>query len=265
MNERTFCVYKHTCPLCTSTNGIYIGITCFDPKERWKTDGKGYLNQRTDKNGNKIYNQPKIACAILKYTWDAFTHEILEENLTYEEARQKEIDYIAFFDSYEHGLNSTHGGDGFLIYTTEESKQAAKQQTIKRSYQKIKADQERYAKFLATNAISMKKFLADPDNYAAELDRCRLNKQKERQTEEGRDRSNVRGRKQQHKEHNIRCKLREYFKEHPELFSAEDKQLAFSFKENDKKHYACVSVKKLMAILQKIEMELNNDKRKSEN
>ena len=56
MNERTFCVYKHTCPLCTNTNGIYIGITCFDPKERWKTDGKGYLNQRTDKNARVIHH-----------------------------------------------------------------------------------------------------------------------------------------------------------------------------------------------------------------
>lgn len=265
MSERTFCVYKHTCKLCANTNGIYIGITCRDPEERWKIDGKGYLQQRADKNGNKIYNQPKIAYAILKYTWDAFDHEILEENLTYEEAKQKEIDYIAFFDSYEHGLNSTRGGDGFLIYNTEEEKRAANQQNTKRSYKKIKADPERYAKFLAINAISMKKFLANTDNYTAELDRCRLNKQKERQTEEGCDRSNARGRKRQHKEHTIRCKLREYFKEYPELFSVEDKKLAFSFKENDKKHYVCVSVKKLTAILQRIEMELNNDKRKSKN
>jgi hypothetical protein len=259
MSERTFCVYKHTCPLCTSTNGIYVGITCRDPEERWKTDGKGYLKQRTDKNGEKVYNQPKIAYAILKHTWDAFDHEILEENLTYEAAKQREIDYIDFFDSYEHGLNSTRGGDGFLIYLTEEEKRAATQQSLKKSYQKIKADPERYAKVLATNASSMKKFLANPDNYAAELDRCRLNKQKERQTDEGRERARARGRKWRQKEHDIRCKLREYFQDYPELFSAEDKRLAFSFKENDRKHYVCVSVKKLTAILQKVEMEINND------
>ena len=70
-NERIFCVYKHTSP-----NGkSYIGITSMNPPEkRWK-NGKGYSH-------NKYFTN-----AINKYGWDNFTHEIIENNLTEEEAK----------------------------------------------------------------------------------------------------------------------------------------------------------------------------------
>ena len=97
MQENNYCVYKHTSP----SNKIYIGITSKKPEHRWN-NGKSYL-------GNKHF-----ANAIQKYGWDNFKHEILFENLTKEEACQKEIELIAFYKSNqpEFGYNHTIGGDG---------------------------------------------------------------------------------------------------------------------------------------------------------
>lgn len=91
-----YLVYKHTCP-----NGkIYVGITSMIPTLRWN-NGKGY-------SGNEhFYN------AILKYGWDNIKHEILFENLTKEEACQKEIELIAKYKSSDRkfGYNKSLGGD----------------------------------------------------------------------------------------------------------------------------------------------------------
>ena len=74
MEEKTFIVYKHTSP-----NGkVYVGITCHKPSVRWKKDGKGY------KNNVHFWG------AIQMYGWDNFTHEILYEGLSEQEACQKE-------------------------------------------------------------------------------------------------------------------------------------------------------------------------------
>lgn len=56
----------------------YIGITCKRPKARWDK-GRGYK-----KRNIPIYN------AILKYGWENIEHIILFENLTEEEAKNKE-------------------------------------------------------------------------------------------------------------------------------------------------------------------------------
>ena len=87
-------VYKHTFP-----NGkIYVGITGQDPYKRWK-HGNGYATV-VMKN------------AIRKYGWDNILHEILYDNLTKEEAEQKEIELICKFRSNElaHGYNLASGG-----------------------------------------------------------------------------------------------------------------------------------------------------------
>lgn len=76
-----YVVYKHTAP-----NGkVYIGITC-KLKARWS--GSGYY-----------YKGQYFGRAILKYGWDNIKHEILFENLTKEEACQKEIELIAQYKS----------------------------------------------------------------------------------------------------------------------------------------------------------------------
>lgn len=91
-----YTVYKHTCP-----NGkIYIGITKRNVEKRW-LNGKGYERQ------------PPFYNAILKYGWDNIDHEILFENLTKEEACEKEVEMIAYYKSHDrrYDYNDTIGGD----------------------------------------------------------------------------------------------------------------------------------------------------------
>lgn len=90
-------IYKHT----NKFNGkVYIGQTCQKPSVRWE-NGKGYEHN------------PHFYSAILKYGWnEGFTHEIIETGLaTKEEANEREIYWIAFYNSYEEGYNLTKGGD----------------------------------------------------------------------------------------------------------------------------------------------------------
>lgn len=96
MKEKEFCVYKHTNNL---NNKVYIGITIQKPYKRW-LNGKGYTN-------NDYFNK-----SINKYGWDNFSHEILYEHLTKEEAEQKEIELIAQYRSNqrEFGYNIQNGG-----------------------------------------------------------------------------------------------------------------------------------------------------------
>lgn len=103
-----FIVYKHTTP----NNKVYIGITCQEPKKRWLY-GKGYIHCKY------FYK------AIQKYGWKNIKHEILFENLTREEAIQKEIELIEKYNSnnQKYGYNLTKGGDGnFGVVFTEERK-----------------------------------------------------------------------------------------------------------------------------------------------
>lgn len=96
------CVYKHT----NKINGkVYIGYTTMKrPEQRWRSDGSGYSDR----------GQTYFSNAIKKYGWDCFTHEILIDGLTEEEAKKKEIEYIAKYDSNnpEKGYNTTEGGEG---------------------------------------------------------------------------------------------------------------------------------------------------------
>lgn len=99
-------VYKHTFP-----NGkVYIGITSQKYiTHRWQS-GKGYKNQEM------MYN------AILKYGWDNIKHEILFENLTQEEAFEKEKYLIKAYrsDERKYGYNIRHGGDANKNYKLSE-------------------------------------------------------------------------------------------------------------------------------------------------
>lgn len=95
-----YSVYKHTSP----KGKIYIGITSMNPFKRWN-NGRGY------KYNSYFYS------AIQKYGWDNIKHEILFENLTQEEAEQKEIELIAKYKSNqrEYGYNLTDGGETCAI------------------------------------------------------------------------------------------------------------------------------------------------------
>lgn len=93
--EKKYIVYCHTLP-----NGkVYIGITSKKPQERWQS-GKGYIYNK------RFYN------AILKYGWNNIQHDILLKDLTKEEAAQKEIELIQFYQSNDskYGYNILKGG-----------------------------------------------------------------------------------------------------------------------------------------------------------
>ena len=90
-----YSLYMHITP-----NGKrYIGITKQKPVKRW-LHGKGYQKQ------SYFFN------AILKYGWDNIEHVVLFNNLTKEEAEQKEIELIAKYRTNErkYGYNIENGG-----------------------------------------------------------------------------------------------------------------------------------------------------------
>lgn len=94
--EENYKVYMHTNKI---NDKKYIGITRRNVNDRWM-NGRGYQNQMFGR-------------AIKKYGWDNFKHEVLYENLTKEEAEQKEIELIARYksDNGDYGYNVEHGGN----------------------------------------------------------------------------------------------------------------------------------------------------------
>lgn len=92
-------IYKIT----NNINGkMYIGKTeKINPKGRWKE------HLRDARNPNR--NHRALYRAINKYGSDNFSFEIIEETLSPEE---REIYYIAHYNTYHNGYNETLGGDG---------------------------------------------------------------------------------------------------------------------------------------------------------
>lgn len=93
----SYYVYKHVNKI---NRKVYIGITKQKPSRRWQ-NGYGYVD-------NKYFFN-----AILKYGWDNFEHIILYENLTKDEAIEKEIELIRTYKSNqrEYGYNISKGGE----------------------------------------------------------------------------------------------------------------------------------------------------------
>lgn len=108
MEERKYCVYVHT----NIVNGKkYVGVTSLKPEDRWK-NGKGYSRN------------PYFSRAIKKYGWnEGFTHEIVAENLSLEEAYQMEVDLIKQYNCINpNGYNATSGGEIGKEYSEETRK-----------------------------------------------------------------------------------------------------------------------------------------------
>lgn len=93
-NNQQWYVYKHTNKM---NNKSYIGITCQVPSHRWGHEGHNYQLQ------------PKFYNAIIKYGWDNFTHEILFQNLTKEDALKQEANLIQQYNSILNGYNESIG------------------------------------------------------------------------------------------------------------------------------------------------------------
>ena len=94
--NRNYTVYMHTSP----SGKRYVGITSLKPERRW-AKGLGYSKC------------PYMSKAIKKYGFENFLHEILYVNLTKEEAEQKEIELIAYYDTTNKnkGYNVELGGN----------------------------------------------------------------------------------------------------------------------------------------------------------
>ena len=74
----------------------YVGITKVSEKTRWN-NGNGY------KTNKKFYQD------IQKYGWEnGFSHEIIEENISYKEARSLEKYYITKYNSVTQGYNNAN-------------------------------------------------------------------------------------------------------------------------------------------------------------
>lgn len=113
-----YTLYKHTSP-----NGkVYIGITSKTVNERWR-------------NGNGYNHSPHFNMAIKKYGWKNIKHEIIETNLTKEEAEKKEIRLIKFYDSTnpKNGYNCDSGGNVNRCHT-EETKEKIRKSHIGMKY-----------------------------------------------------------------------------------------------------------------------------------
>lgn len=95
--ENQWTVYMHIAP----NNKKYIGITSLDVEKRWRK-GNGYFNHK------HFFN------AIKKYGWQNITHKIVCSNLSEQEAKEKEIELISQYKTYDkdYGYNHTLGGDG---------------------------------------------------------------------------------------------------------------------------------------------------------
>lgn len=126
-NIKTWKVYIHINKI---NNKKYIGITSENnPNKRWK-NGAGYKKQI-------FYN------AIQKYGWNNFQHKILYQNLTETEAKQKEIELIAFYNTNNnlYGYNQTKGGDSLPEKSIELKSKIS--QSLKKYYQTKAGIQQR--------------------------------------------------------------------------------------------------------------------------
>ena len=91
-----YCVYIHTNKI---NNKKYIGLTSQEPHKRWR-NGKGY-------KGSTFFHN-----AILKYGWDNFEHEVIQDGLSKEDAMKLEAELIMKYDTQneDYGYNLESGG-----------------------------------------------------------------------------------------------------------------------------------------------------------
>ena len=97
--ENNWVLYIHRNKL----NGkIYIGITSnLKPERRWN-------------NGNGYKANPHFYSAILEYGWDNFEHNILMRDMTGQQAKHLEKEFIRIMNATDNavGYDMTTGGDG---------------------------------------------------------------------------------------------------------------------------------------------------------
>jgi hypothetical protein len=119
---KQYLIYKHTSPSGKS----YIGQT-----NNYKKRSRGH---------EKRIDTHPFTQAITKYKWENFSHEILKENLTIEEANFWEAFYILSMNTiHPNGYNLQSGGNN---HVTHESSKLKSSESNKKTYSK-KSKEER--------------------------------------------------------------------------------------------------------------------------
>jgi len=138
-------------------NKMYVGYTKNTLETRWKQ----HCNRAEKTSSNTpFYN------AIRKYGIDCWDKKVIFECFDSNLAKQKEIEFISFYNSFNNGYNATLGGDGNngIIMT--------KQSNLKRSFAlkgKPKNYNRMHGKKHSIQTINkMKKPKADKTNYNTE-------------------------------------------------------------------------------------------------
>lgn len=114
-NDNLWCVYMHV----SQSKRVYVGIAKGNPEHRWGQDGIKYKNKHEDGS----YVQPAMAYALDKYPdWNnEWEHKIMYQNLSHQDACQKEMELIDLYHSNvckwgreANGYNMTDGGGGSI-------------------------------------------------------------------------------------------------------------------------------------------------------
>ena len=118
MEERIYTVYMHT---NLENNKKYVGLTSQKPRVRW---GYGYGYEKC----------PYFFNAIKKNGWNGFSHEIVLQNLTKDEAEMFEIAMIKYYNTTdkEFGYNIDNGGNSSGKRTQETKDKISKSNTGKK-------------------------------------------------------------------------------------------------------------------------------------
>ena len=95
------------------------------------------LNKEMDEQEKKDSRCYIIHTAIHKYGWDCMTREVIDICIDQEDAVQKELKWILFFDSYENGYNSTLNTEGGHNWKSELNKETHRKYVLD-ALQKIK-------------------------------------------------------------------------------------------------------------------------------
>jgi group I intron endonuclease len=92
------------------TGKCYIGKSETNIEDRWK---RHLRDLRNDKHRNKDGKRDKLQRAWNKYGEENFIFGVIEE-YNIEECNEREIYWIAYYDSFYNGYNQTKGGEGSL-------------------------------------------------------------------------------------------------------------------------------------------------------
>lgn len=98
-----YIIYKHTNSI---TKKAYIGLTKHSITHRFNQHKVDAFRHRKGELPTSAFYR-----AMRKYGTECWESEILEENLSYEEANTREQYFISYFNTYSKGYNSTIGGD----------------------------------------------------------------------------------------------------------------------------------------------------------